>query len=144
MFGTLKPLRLPVSLEEGCLTARLVHQGCHEEQFLFPNPLCDRRGRPGFPYFLAMASDPLPHTRWTVIFNEVSNGTFGDDAEVAQFIVEERSGTVDQKAQAQTPFKRPKFGWSKFESETDEEVNEQQWAMVEDSFQMAGVSLVEC
>ena len=94
------------------------------------------------PTFLAMADDPLPHTRWTVIFNEVSNETFGDNAAVAQFIMEERSGGVDQKAHAQTPFKRPKFGWNTFESETDDEVNEQRRAMAEDSFQTAGVRLL--
>ena len=94
------------------------------------------------PTFLSLCGDPLPHARWTVIFNETSNGTLGDNDEAARFLMEERSGPVDQTAPAQTPFKRPKFGRNKFPSESEEEVNEKRWAMAEESFQTAGVRLL--
>ena len=59
--------------------------------------------------------------------------------------MEERTISVDQKAQVQTLVKRPRFGRNTSESDTldDREVNEQCWFMAEDSFKMAGVRLLK-
>ena len=91
------------------------------------------------PTFMAIAEDLLPHTRWTVIFGKINNGTFDDEEGVAQFIRDEKTGGVDQKAQVKTPFKRPRFGRNTFDSDSMDEgqLTEHRWAMAEDSFKTA-------
>ena len=86
----------------------------------------EEEGQDSLP-FLVISEDSLPYTRWTVIFDEVINGTFDDESGVAQFIREEMTRSIDQKAQVQTPFKRPRFGRNTFKLDTldDGEVDEQ-------------------
>ena len=59
---------------------------------------------------MEIAETALPHTRWIVIFNAVRKETFDNQEEITQFILEEKSGSVNQKGPVKTPFKRPRFG----------------------------------
>ena len=46
---------------------------------------------------MKIAEDALSHARWIAIFDAVGKGTFENKEGVTQFILEEKTGSVDQK-----------------------------------------------
>ena len=56
----------------------------------------------GFP---EIAETTLPHARWIVIFDAVGKGTFDDEEEITRFILDKKSGSVNQKGPVKNPFK---------------------------------------
>ena len=93
---------------------------------------------------MEIAETTLPHARWIAIFGAVGKGTFGDEEGITQFILEEKSGSVNQKSPVKTPFKRPRFGLNAFDADNldADELNDQRWTMLEDNFQMTGIRLL--
>ena len=59
---------------------------------------------------MEIAEDSLSHYRWIAIFNAVRKGTFDDKEGATQFILEDKTGCVNQKGPVNTPFKCPMFG----------------------------------
>ena len=81
---------------------------------------------------------------WIAIFDAVGKGTFDDKEGVTQFILEEKTGSVNQKGPVKNPFTRPRFGLNAFDADTlnADKLNKQHWATVKDNFQTAGVRLL--
>ena len=93
---------------------------------------------------MEIAESALSHARWIAIFDVVGKGTFNDKEGVTQFIMEGKTGSIDQKRPVNTPFKRPRFGLNNFDADTLDagKLNEQRWAMVKDNFKTAGICLL--
>ena len=64
---------------------------------------------------MEIAEDSRSHSRWIANFNAVGKGTFDNEEGAAQFMLEDKTGYVDQKGPVNTLYKRPMFGLGDFD-----------------------------
>ena len=93
---------------------------------------------------MEISEESLSHPRWIAIFDAVGKGTIGNKEGATQFILEDKTGCVNQKGPVNIPFKRPRFGINNFNSDTLDagELNEQCWDKIKDNFKTAGICLL--
>ena len=138
-------LNFLIPFEEVSFATRMVYPGPNmRRRFLFLCPCVPEEAGQDSEGFMEIAETTLPHARLTAIFNAVRKGTFDDEEGIIQFILEEKSRSVNQKGQVKNPFKCPRFGLIASDTDTlnDDKLNKQRWAMVEDNFHTAGIRLL--
>ena len=123
----------------------MVHQGPDTRGgSFFRSPYVPEETGQNLEGFMEIADDSLSHSRWIAIFDAVGKGTFDDEEGATHFILEDKTGGVDQKGPVNTQFKLPRFGINDFNTDTLDagELNEQHWAMIGDNFKTTGICLL--
>ena len=113
-------------------------------RFIFLSPYVPEEAGRDSEDFMEIAETTLPHAMWIANFDDVRKGTFDDEEGIIQFILEEKSRSVNQKGPVKNPFKCPRFDLITSDTDTlnADELNRQRWAMVEGNFHTAGISLL--